>query len=162
MHLLFSLQCQHDNEQRMRRLESYKTEEGKKKRVRRKMDRVEEQKQRYGKYLLFPTFWQRMYNFLLSYRLYRGPRIAIIMWCIPHKTIPQCEEDIKNQMGNWTGKYMSYYCTFWLILGHQICFVVWLVYITELWKPSGCISMSLLPEVIVSFEILLLFTERSM
>lgn len=53
--LIYTLvfQCQHDNEQRMKKLESYKTEEGKRKRVQRKVDRAEEQKLRYIKVLLF-------------------------------------------------------------------------------------------------------------
>ena len=41
------LQCQHDNEERYKRLERYKTAEGKRKRVQRKIDRAEEQKLRY-------------------------------------------------------------------------------------------------------------------
>ena len=41
------LHCQHDNEERYKRVERYKTAEGKRKRVQRKIDRAEEQKLRY-------------------------------------------------------------------------------------------------------------------
>ena len=49
-------QCEHDNEQRMKRLETYRTEQGKRKRVQRKVNRVEEQKLRYRNCLLFQMF----------------------------------------------------------------------------------------------------------
>ena len=49
--LLFTLlsflpQCQHDNEERMKRLERYKTDAEKRKRVQRKRNRAEEQELR--------------------------------------------------------------------------------------------------------------------
>ena len=43
---LFIMKCQHDNEERMRQLESYRTETGKQKRVQRKINRAEEQELR--------------------------------------------------------------------------------------------------------------------
>lgn len=42
----FIMKCQHDNEERMRRLERYRTETGKRKRVQRKINRAEEQELR--------------------------------------------------------------------------------------------------------------------
>lgn len=42
----FKLQCQYDNNERMKRLESKRTNEGKKKRIQMKMDRTEQQKLR--------------------------------------------------------------------------------------------------------------------
>ena len=43
---LFIMKCQHDNEERMRRLERYRTETGKQKRVQRKINLAEEQELR--------------------------------------------------------------------------------------------------------------------
>ena len=43
---LFIMKCQHDNEERMRRLERYRTETGKQKRVQRKINHAEEQELR--------------------------------------------------------------------------------------------------------------------
>ena len=43
---LFIMKCQHGNEERMRRLERYRPETGKQKRVQRKINRAEEQELR--------------------------------------------------------------------------------------------------------------------
>ena len=43
---LFIMKCKHDNEERMRRLERYRREPGKRKRVQRKINRAEEQELR--------------------------------------------------------------------------------------------------------------------
>ena len=43
---LFIMKCQHDNEERMRRLERYRTETGKQNRVQRKINRAEAQELR--------------------------------------------------------------------------------------------------------------------
>lgn len=43
---LFFLKCRHDNEERMKRLKRYQTDDAKKKRVQRKVSRAEEQELR--------------------------------------------------------------------------------------------------------------------
>ena len=60
-------QCQHDNVQRMKRLESYRTEQGKRKRVQRKVNRVEEQKLRYRNRLLFQMFLHSVISYTNKY-----------------------------------------------------------------------------------------------